>query len=84
MKVSNLNGVLSQFLIESEEGTYFQSYNSIIALKSKGVIYLDPDYYKYSKTTSRHLNNFLGVDSKEFKANLKAGLYQFRKMNGQN
>lgn len=81
MKISNLNGVPNQFVLTTDQGTYFQSYQSMIAYISKGVIYLDQKYYNYSNTTSKHLYRFLGVDRKEFKANLKAGLYQFADLN---
>ncbi len=52
----------NQFTIENEKGIYFQSYDSIIALKDKeGNIFLDKQYWDYSKTTVKHLCLFLDI-----------------------
>jgi hypothetical protein len=51
----------NQFIITTEKGLYFQSYNSIICFldKKNNKIYLDPEYWNYSKTTSKYRNQFL-------------------------
>lgn len=56
------NPVANQFIIETKEATYFQSYNSLIAKASKrnGKIYLDSFYWDYSRTTLKYLYSFLG------------------------
>lgn len=61
MRISNLvndNGKheVNQFLVEMVENTYFQSYETIIAVKdnNNGNITLSQDW-DYSKTTSKHL-----------------------------
>lgn len=61
MRISNLvndNGkhAANQFLVEMVEKTYFQSYETIIAVKdnNNGKITLSQDW-DYSKTTSKHL-----------------------------
>lgn len=51
----------------------FQSYNSIIAVKATGQVYLDKTYWDYSRTTSKYRNKFLGMTTPEIKANIKAG-----------
>ena len=52
----------NQFTIENEKGIYFQSYDSIIALKDKkGNIFLDKQCWDYSKTTVKHLCLFLDI-----------------------
>lgn len=80
--ISNLNGVKNQFVINHENGdVFFQSHESMIAKKSNGKIYLDPDFYNYSKTTSRHLAKFLGIDSATLKKGIKNGEYIFEKLN---
>jgi len=86
MKVSNLissngNKVANQFIIETDNKIYFQSYNSIIAEVYNSKIYLDPVYYKYSKTTSKYLYRFLNMNSKEIQAGLQSGLITFKNLN---
>ena len=86
MKVNNLlsssgNKVANQFVIETDNKIFFQSYNSMIACVEKGKIFLDPVYYKYSQTTSKYLNRFLNMNSKEVQEGLKNGLIQFKNLN---
>lgn len=86
MKVNNLlsssgNKVANQFVIETDNKIYFQSYNSMIACVEKSKIYLDPVYYKYSKTTSKYLNRFLNMNSKEVQEAIKSGLIEFKNLN---
>jgi hypothetical protein len=54
------NPAANQFVINADEGVYFQSYDSVIAKKnySDGKIYLSPQW-DYSKTTLKHLYIFL-------------------------
>jgi len=61
----------------STDGNILKSYNKIIAVKKGGQIYLNADYYDFSTTTSRHRNQFLGVNAKEFNENMKKGRYNF-------
>ena len=61
---ANGNAVANQFEIVDfdNDTTFFQSYNTIIA-EVRGddkYVYLDGYYWDYSKTTLRHLYNFLG------------------------
>ena len=64
MKVKNMtnargNKVANQFIIESDNFTTFQSYNSTIIVidYSKKIIYVHPDY-NYSRTTGKYRNLF--------------------------
>lgn len=85
------NPVSNQFIIETKEATYFQSYDSLIAKVSKrnGKIYLDPFYYDYSRTTSKYLYSFLGefyrygLNKKEIQKMTKEkdSIIQFKKLN---
>ena len=86
MKVNNLlsssgNKVANQFVIENDNKIFFKSYNSMIDCLEKGKIFLDPVYYKYSKTTSKYLNRFLNMNSKEVQEGLKSGLIEFKNLN---
>lgn len=58
-------------------GNVLKSYDKIIVIKKGGEIYLNADYYDFSTTTSRHRNQFLGVNAKEFNENMKKGRYNF-------
>ena len=86
MKVSNLkssngNKVPNQFIIETDNKIYFQSYESIIAEVTGGKIYLDPVYYNYSKTTSKYLYRFLNMNKKQVEQGLKTGHIVFKNLN---
>ncbi len=56
--------VRNQFVINMDNGQVFQSYNSTIAIKMEGKVYLTKDY-DYSVTTSKYLKQFCGKSSKE-------------------
>ena len=82
IKVENFEGVVNQFIISTNNGVLFQSYNSIIALKRKGKIYLDKDYWDYSVTTGKYRNRFLGDDSiKETRKRIASGEYILTDLN---
>ena len=67
--------VPNQFIITTPEGTYFQSYKSIIAFKDKdGNITLGRDW-GYSVTTGKYRNIFLGEDKKTTEKKIKEGVY---------
>lgn len=94
--ITNANGntVANQFEIvvyngDFENTTFFQSYNSIIAevRDSDGQVYLDEYYWDYSRTTMRHLYNFLrqwGYDelnSKIVRQYIKDGKFKTTNLN---
>lgn len=71
MRVENMvsnrgNYVPNQFIITDDDGReIFQSYETIIAIKDNGKIILDNDALDYSRTTSKYLYLFLGMNRKE-------------------
>lgn len=76
--------VKNQFLLYADDGTYFQSYDSIIAFKPNAhadKIQLDEYYWNYSKTTGKYRNLFLGEDRKETERKIKAGDYVLTNLN---
>ena len=81
MKSSNGNSVANQFEIETDDATYFQSYNSVIAKRMIGVVYLDEYYWDYSTTTGRYRNMFLGETKKETQAKIDSGEYVLTNLN---
>jgi hypothetical protein len=81
-KTENFNGVKNQFLISTNDGLYLQSYNSIIAFKSKdGKTYLDNYYWDYSKTTGKYRNMFLRETKKDTENKIKDGTYILTNLN---
>ena len=74
--------VPNQYIIETLDGIYFQSYNSVIAYKPlNGKIKLDFKTWNYSKTTSKYRNEFLGEPTKETEAKIKSGEYELTNLN---
>lgn len=59
MTSSNGNDIPNQFIIHTEDGEFFQSYNSIIAFRGGGRVLLDKDTWDYSVTTGKYRNQFL-------------------------
>ena len=68
--------VFNQFIIITDEGTYFQSYKSVIAFIPKsGKIQLGGNW-DYSRTTGKYRNEFLGEGIAETRRKLEAGIYE--------
>ena len=70
---------------EYDEALY--SYGSLILLRdSEGKITLNQStkngrrLFDYSTTTSTQRNVYLGIDNKQFKENMKKGIYQIRNL----
>ena len=86
MKVENMtsargNKVANQFIIHSEDGCYFQSYNSIIVKIEGREVYLDEYFWDYSVTTGKYRNDFLGEGIAETRAKIKSGEYTLTDLN---
>ena len=79
MKVTSMAN--NQYIIEHNGVTYFQSYDVIVAKKSKGKIILDKDYYEYSRTTIKYRNMFLGLLSASVKEAIRDGKITLGKLN---
>ena len=60
--------------IDTENGTgkYLQSYKSIVAKKCFGEITLYPKW-DYSRTTAKHVGQWLEISSKEIREKIKQG-----------
>ena len=62
---NNGNRIPNQFVISTPEGSYFQSYNSVIAfINNEGRVFLDRNKWDYSSTTGKYRNIFLGENKK--------------------
>lgn len=88
------NYIANQFIINTNDGKYFQSYNSITAfipiynhintsepLLPIEKIILDNHYWNYSRTTSKYRSIFLGENTDETKRKIKEGIYKLENLN---
>jgi hypothetical protein len=84
MTNKNGNKVPNQFIIvDDDENILFQSYNTIIAKidGKNGEIYLDVNYWDYSKTTGKYRNLFLNESKAETERKIKNGEYKLVNLN---
>ena len=87
MTVSNMtssrgNQIPNQFIIQTNEGKYFQSYKTIIAfIDNDGNVFLDKDYWDYSRTTGKYRNIFLGEKRNDTMYSIKTGEYELKDLN---
>ena len=86
-RVRNMTGrtgreVANQFIIHTDKGAYFQSYNTIIAFDPIGAkIQLDKNSWDYSVTTGKYRNQFLGETKKETQTKIDSGEYELVDLN---
>ena len=86
-KVKNMysgsgNPVANQFIIYTDEGTYFQSYDSVIAFRdNNSKITLDDYYWDYSRTTGKYRNEFLGEGIVDTRSKIESGEYKLADLN---
>lgn len=77
------NDVPNQFIIVTDEGSFFQSYSTMIAFQANdGTVYLDKSAWDYSVTTGRYRNQFLGEGVAETRKKIKSGEYKLTNLNG--
>ncbi len=82
MYSSSGNPVANQFVIYTNDGTYFQSYNSVIAFRdNENKITLDDCYWDYSRTTGKYRNEFLGEYIADTRAKIDSGEYKLANLN---
>lgn len=76
------NKIANQFIITTEDGQYFQSYNSIIAfIPHAGKVQLDRNTWNYSRTTSKYRSLFLGESTKITENKIADGVYELVDLN---
>lgn len=89
IKVENIRSkrtgreIPNQFIIETDRGLYFQSYDKVIAFKPYygGKVQLDREAWDYSRTTGKYRNQFLGETKSETERKIKAGIYELADLN---
>ena len=77
------NAVANQFMIQTPEAEYFQSFRSIIVKFDHRTdkIILDRKTWAYSKTTGKYRNQVLGENKKETERKIKEGIYPLEELN---
>lgn len=75
--------VANQFIISTDDGEFFQSYQSIIAFREWGTgkTTLDERYWDYSTTTGKYRNEFLGEGIADTRRKIENGTYKFADLN---
>ena len=72
----------NQVIMTDGENKVFQSYDSVICkIDANGTVFLDEKFYKFSQTTAKYRNQFLGEDSKTTEAKIKNGTYILTNLN---
>ena len=78
MKSNRGRTIPNQYVIKLDNCDVFQSYETVIAIRDydyvngKYEVYLNKQYYNYSRTTSRYRNKYLGLTTKEIEQKIKA------------
>ena len=76
------NQVPNQFIIWTDKGKYFQSYRTIIAfIDNNNNVFLDKDFWDYSRTTGKYRNIFLGEKRDSTMYSIKTGEYELKDLN---
>lgn len=82
MQSTRGNDVPNQFIIHTAEGTYFQSYSSVIAFEPRGgKLQLDENTWDCSVTTGKYRNQFLGEGIAETRKKIENGVYELVDLN---
>lgn len=88
IKVKNMisdkgNDIANQFIITTNKGRYFQSYDSVIAFIPFGdkPTQLDKHYWDYSKTTGKYRNLFLRERKPETEQKIADKIYKLTDLN---
>lgn len=73
--------VKNQFIIYTDKGRVFQSYNTIIAARLDGVVLLDTHAWDYSRTTGKYRNLFLDEGIEDTRRKIANGTYKLVNLN---
>ena len=75
------NTIANQFIIHRGNTEVFQSYRTRIALITPKYVTIDRNALNYSRTTSKYLYGFLGLDRKEILQRVKDKIIRVRNLN---
>lgn len=72
------NKIPNQYVIKLNNCNAFQSYETVIAIRNydsfhkRWEVFLNKEYYNYSKTTSKYRNKYLGLKTKQIEQKIKS------------
>lgn len=72
---------VNQYVIKSDDARIFQSYDTIIAIRTGGMTILDEDNWDYSRTTGKYRNKFLDESKADTERKIKEKRYLLAKLN---
>ena len=81
VKVKNINNRPNQFIITTPDAEYFQSYDSVIAMRTWKKTYLDINYWDYSTTTGKYRNIFLNENKSLTQKKINSNIYSLVYLN---
>lgn len=71
----------NHYVIKSDGARVFQSYDTIIAIKTDGMVILDENSWDYSRTTGKYRNMFLDENKATTERRIKEGRYFLANLN---
>ena len=80
LKVTQMQGAVNQYRIQTTDGVVFQSYDTVIAFIRGGEVYLDVNWDS-TRTTGKYRNIFLGEDKATTERKIEEGVYQVVNLN---
>jgi hypothetical protein len=81
MTTAKGNKAANQVTVWDGVREWFRSYDTYIALKENGSIFLDKKYWDYSSTTGKYRNIFLGEGMADTRKRIKSGEYKLIDLN---
>lgn len=82
VKVTRMTGrtgrpVKNQYVIDTNRGSIFQSYATLVAFREHVThhVTLDRCYWDYSRTTLKYMNKFLGESTQTIRDKIRSGAY---------
>ena len=82
VKVTRMTGrtgrpVKNQYMIDTNRGSIFQSYSTLVAFREHGTnrVILDRQYWDYSRTTLKYMTKFLGEHTQAIRDKIRSGAY---------
>ncbi|MCK9350828.1 MAG: hypothetical protein WCQ69_11345 [Bacteroidales bacterium] len=74
--------IKNQFIIYTDKGRVFQSYNTVIAARlGDGEVLLDERNWEYSRTTGKYRNLFLAEGINDTRRKIESGEYKLVDLN---
>lgn len=73
-------GVVVEMKDNENDMKFLSSYGKLVAIKVNGNVKLDERYYNFSNTTSKQVNAFLEMTSKERNKKIELGEIQLTKL----